>query len=68
MRFQFAGRFTQLLGNFTEKCRAAPFRFRRDFLLDVAAQARQFFIDALPEFFKFIHGVFAGPGRAISVL
>ena len=67
-RFQFAGRFIQLLGNFAQKCCATPFRFRRHFLLDVPAQARQFFIDAFPKFFKFIHGVFAGPGRAISVL
>src|SRR6267143_596786 len=54
-RFQLAGRFTQLGGNFAQKFRAAPFRFRRDFLLDVAAQPRQFFLDALAKLFKFVH-------------
>src|SRR6266446_9231283 len=54
-RFQLVRRFTQFCGNFAQKFRAAALRFRRDFLLDVAAQACQFFIDAFPELSKFVH-------------
>src|SRR5260370_661346 len=53
--FRRVGRFTKVWGNFAEKFRAAPFCFRRDFLLDVAAQACQFFIDALAKLSKFVH-------------
>jgi len=62
-RFQLAGRFAQLCGDFAQKFRAAPFRFRRDFLLDVAAQTRQFFLDALAKFFKFVHKRVRRTGR-----
>jgi len=62
-RFQFAGRFTQLGGNFAQKFRAAPFRFRRDFLFDVPAQPRQFFIDALAKLFEFVHRCVRRTGR-----
>src|SRR5260370_3601395 len=65
-RFQFAGRFAQLGGNFAQKFRAAPLGFRRDFLFDVAAQASQLFIDALAKLFKFVHRRVRRTGRGDS--
>src|ERR1700730_10743536 len=62
-RFELAGRLGKLRGNFPQEFRAAPLRLGCDFLLDVPAQPRQLFVDALAKLFKFIHRCVRRTGR-----
>src|SRR5271154_2671829 len=54
-RFQLAGGCAQLFRNFTEKNRAAAFRFRRDLIFEKMTQPLQLFVNTFAELFKFVH-------------
>lgn len=53
-------RFLQFLGNFAQKLRRPLFCFRRDFFLDEAFHALQFFIHVFSEALKIIDSLQTG--------
>jgi hypothetical protein len=67
--FQFARGFGDFFGDFAEEYRSAAFGFGSDFLLEVLAQASEFFIQAAADFFEFVHSFCAPDSQgAIPVL
>lgn len=54
-RFQLGGGFGEFLRNFTEKLRRASLGFRRDFFFNETPQARELFVEAVADFFEFVH-------------
>jgi hypothetical protein len=54
-RFQLGGGFGEFLRNFAEKLRRAPLGFRCDFFFNKTPQARELFVEAVTDFFEFVH-------------
>jgi hypothetical protein len=54
-RLQLGGGFGEFLRNFAEKLRGAPLGFRRDFFFNKAPEPRELFVEAVADFFEFVH-------------
>jgi hypothetical protein len=54
-RFQLGCCFREFLRNFTEKLRGAPLGFRGDFFFNETPQTRELFVEAVADFFEFVH-------------
>ena len=54
-RFQLGGGFRKFLRDFAEKLRRAALGFRSDFFLHETPQARELFVEAVADFFEFVH-------------
>ena len=54
-RFQLGGGLGEFMRNFAEKLRRAALGLRSDFFFNETPEARELFVEAVAEFFEFVH-------------